>query len=190
MDGNTSDELKEFNSLFSEYKERFIRFSDMYVRDKSIAEDFVVDSFLYYWENRTAIDTKSNPPAYILMTIKHKCLNYLQSVKIRQDIAEKLKQHAEWELQTRINSLETCEPYQLFTSEIQNIVRRALNELPEQTRKIFLLSRKSEYSHKEIALKLGISTKSVEFHISKVLKHLRQELKDYLPILTFLYLFL
>ncbi|MDD4515315.1 RNA polymerase sigma-70 factor [Massilibacteroides sp.] len=190
MQKKPSEELGDFNKLFNEYKERFTRFANTYVRDISVAEDFTNDSFLYYWENRATIDTQSNPPAYILTTLKHKCLNYLQSVQIRQDVSEKLRLHAEWELQTRITSLEACEPYQLFTEEIQNIVNESLRNLPEKTRKIFLLSRKENYSHKEIAEKVGLSTKSVEFHINKTLKVLRENLKDYLPVLTYLSLFL
>ena len=40
-------------------------------------------------------------------------------------------------------------------------------------------------SHKEIAAALGISTKTVEFHITKALKVLRVALKDYFPLLAF-----
>ncbi|MDD4661442.1 MAG: RNA polymerase sigma-70 factor [Massilibacteroides sp.] len=187
---NSSEELKNFNCLFTNYKERFIRFANTYVRDLSIAEDFTIDSFMYYWENRGTIDTSSNPPAYILTTLKHKCLNHLQSVQVRQDVSEKLREHALWELQTRIHSLEACEPYELFTDEIQKIVDRSLNDLPERTREIFLLSRKNNCPHKEIAEKLAISTKSVEFHINKAIKLLRENLKDYLPAIAYLYLFL
>lgn len=190
MRENSSKDLKDFNRLFMDYKERFIRFATSYTRDPSLAEDIAVDSFMYYWENRNTIDTQANPPAYILTTIKHKCLNYLQSVQVRQDVSEKLRQHVEWELQTRISSLEACEPYQLFSSEIQGIVKKSLSKLPEQTRKIFLLSRRDNLSHKEIAEKIGLSTKSIEFHISKTLRLLREDLKDYLPVITYLYLFL
>lgn len=190
MDKNSSKELKDFNKLFMDYKERFIRFATSYVRDPSLAEDIAIDSFMYYWENRNSIDTHSNPPAYILTTIKHKCLNHLQSVQVRQEVSEKLRQHAEWELQTRISSLEACEPYQLFSAEIKEIVRKSLSKLPEQTRNIFLLSRSKNLPHKEIAEIIGLSTKSIEFHINKTLKVLREDLKDYFPIITYLYLFL
>lgn len=190
MSENSSKELKDFNKLFMDYKERFIRFATSYLRDPSLAEDIAIDSFMYYWENRKIINLQANPPAYILTTIKHKCLNHLQSVQVRQDVSEKLRQHAEWELQTRISSLEACEPYQLFSEEIQEIVRKSLDKLPKQTREIFLLSRKYNLSHKEIAARIGLSTKSIEFHISKTLKVLRVDLKDYLPIIAYLYLFL
>ena len=53
--------------------------------------------------------------------------------------------------------------------------------MPEQTRRIFLMSRRENLSHREIAERLGITPKGVEFHITKANKHLRVLLKDYLP---------
>ncbi|MDR0895390.1 MAG: hypothetical protein LBN06_08865 [Prevotellaceae bacterium] len=61
--------------------------------------------------------------------------------------------------------------------------------LPEQTRRIFVMSRYENKPHKEIAALLGLTTKSVEFHISKSTQALRTSLKDYLPVwLLLLYL--
>lgn len=57
--------------------------------------------------------------------------------------------------------------------------------LPKQTRDIFIRSRYNNQSHKEIAAALGISTKTVEFHITKALKVLRIALKGYYPLLAF-----
>ena len=54
-----------------------------------------------------------------------------------------------------------------------------------QTRSVFLLSRYDGMSNKDIAVQLGIAPKTVEYHISKALKLLRQQLKDYLPLLLF-----
>lgn len=79
-------------------------------------------------------------------------------------------------------TLEDFEPYEVFTKEIQEIVDRTLDALPEQTRKIFVMSRNENKSHKEIAELLDITTKGVEFHISKATRTLRLALKDYLPV--------
>ena len=72
------------------------------------------------------------------------------------------------------------EPDMIFNTEIQHIVRKALLKMPEQSRNIFILSRYQNTPNRMIAEKLGISIKSVEFHITKALKILRTELKDYL----------
>lgn len=182
-------ELAIFNKLFSDYKDRFIRFAYTYVRDRAVAEDFVIDSLIYYWENRTRLAEDTNIPAYVLTIIKHKCLNYLQHQQLCQEVAENMQSHAQWELSTRIATLEACEPNELFTEEAQEIVNRTLERLPERTRRIFVMSRMQNMSHREIAAELGITTKGVEFHIAKALKELRVSLKDYLPVFFYLLFF-
>jgi RNA polymerase sigma-70 factor, ECF subfamily len=59
--------------------------------------------------------------------------------------------------------------------------------LPEQCRLVFKLSRFEELKYNEIAEHLQISVKTVENHMGKALKIMREQLKDYLPlIITFM----
>jgi RNA polymerase sigma-70 factor (ECF subfamily) len=177
----TTSDLKIMNRLFEEYQGRFVRFANTYVRDLAVAEDFTLEAFMYYWENRRSLTPQSNIPAYILTIIKHKCLNYLEHLQVRDDVAEKLKNHAEWERNTRISTLQACDPKELFATEVRDMARKTLAGMPKQTQQIFILSRYRNKSNKEIADTFGLSVKSVEFHISKALKILRRELKDYFP---------
>lgn len=183
---NTAD-LKAFNQLFTDYQGRFIRFANTYVRDIAVAEDFTIEALMYYWENRHTLEANSNVPAYILTIIKNKCLNHLQHMQVREDANEQIRNHAAWELNTRISTLEACNPNELFTAEAQDIVNRTLAELPEQTRTVFIMSRYENKPHKEIAEALKITTKGVEYHISKALKKLHTNLKDYYPVFLFLF---
>ncbi|MDD4514202.1 RNA polymerase sigma-70 factor [Massilibacteroides sp.] len=175
--------ISKIDQIYSEYKERYIRFALSYVRDKDTAEDMVMEAILYYWENRASLTDVKNIPLYILTVIKNKCLNYLQRLRSWNDLSDKILTDQEWDLKMRISSLSSCDPAMLFCDEVQVLLRKAIGELPEKTRAIFLLSREDEKSYKEIAEITGLSVKSVEFHISKALTHLRQRLKDYLPLL-------
>ena len=179
-------EIQTFNYLFTNYKERFIHFAKTYVSDDMVAEDIAIESLMYYWENRNSLDANSNIPAYILTVIKHKCLNYLNRLRTKEEIVEYLKNCDTWELNLRIATLEACNPEKLFSKELQELVDKALETLPEQTRTIFIRSRYKNQSHKEIAEALGLSTKAIEFHITKALKVLRVALKDYLPLFLLL----
>lgn len=181
-----SADLRVFNQLFADYQGRFIRFANSYVRDSAVAEDITVESLMYYWENRHTLPQDTNIPAYVLTTIKHKCINYLEHLRVREEYSEKMQAHAAWELNTRISTLEACDPNELFTKEIQELVDKTLTSLPEQTRKVFQLSRYENKSQKEISRLLGITTKGVEYHITKALTALRTVLKEHI----FVYLFL
>ena len=62
----------------------------------------------------------------------------------------------------------------------------ALEMMPEKTRQIFLMSRYENKTYSEIADHFSLSVKSVEFHISKALKILKDKLRDYIGIVLFL----
>lgn len=78
----SESEIYSFNQLYADYKSRFVHFANTYVSDSMIAEDIAIESLMYYWENRRNLAPDSNIQAYILTTIKHKCLNYLQRSSI------------------------------------------------------------------------------------------------------------
>lgn len=177
--------IRFFNKLYNEYHLRFVRFANGYVRDLTLAEDIVMETFMLFWENKNNLKPESNIPGYILTIIKNKCLNHLQHQKTKIKTISKLQEHAKWELETRIASLEECNPDELIAEDLQRIVYETLRELPEQTRKIFDMSRFQNKSHKEIAIAFGITTKGIEFHIHKALKALRLKLKDYILLLFF-----
>lgn len=183
-----SEDTISFNQLYKDYQTRFVNFANTYVRDWNVAEDITAEALIYYWENRNALSEVSNIPAYILTIIKNKSLNYLRHLQIQEERSENIKKYKEWELKTRIVSLEACEPYELLVKEIQELIQQTLDELPERTRKIFILSRYENKSYKEIAVLMNMTTKGVDFHISKALKVLQINLKDYFPL--FLYFFM
>lgn len=175
---------RDFERLYKDYKERFVYFAKTYVYSCDLAEDIVIDSLMYYWENRHTLET-TNIPAYVLTVIKHKCLNYLYRLRTREEVESYLLNRETWELNLQIATLEACNPEKLFANEVQQIVDETLQSLPELTREIFIRSRFEEQNHKEIAHAVGLTTKSVEYHITKTLKTLRIALKDYFPFFLF-----
>lgn len=175
-----------FDNIYQEYKPRFVRFAKTYVYDIDIAEDIVMDSFIYYWENRKNIE-QTNIPAYILVSVKTRCLNYLKRKENRSKIEKYISEKDSWELDIKIATLEACNPEQLFHDEVQELISKTLASIPKQSREIFIKSKYENLSNKDIATHFGLSVKSIEYHITKTLKVLRTNLKDYLP---FIFMFL
>lgn len=178
--GDYRIDLESFSCFFKENKERFISFAYSYVRNKSDAEDILMESMIALWEGRNNWNQDTNLHALLLTIVKNKSLNYLAHEQVKIRAQENINTLRERELNLRISTLEACNPEKIFDSEIIQIVERALKKLPSQSRHIFILSRQKYVPNKRIAEQLGISVKSVEFHISKALKLLRYELKDYL----------
>jgi RNA polymerase sigma-70 factor, ECF subfamily len=71
-------------------------------------------------------------------------------------------------------------------TELKKRIHLAVEALPEQCRMVFKLSRYEQMKYQEIAEQLNISVKTVENHMGKALKLMRERLKDYLPLLIIL----
>ncbi len=179
---NNMQDLKYFNKLIRRYEKQFVKFAFSYTADIEASEDFVLESFMEYWINRDELNIEDNTKVlgYILTVIKNKCLNYLRHRNYQHIASDNIREIYQWELDLQINSLSSCEPQELFASEISTIVEETLSKLPPKTRKIFNMSRYENKSRKEIAESMNMSIKGVEYHLSKALEALRLNLKDYL----------
>ena len=117
--------------------------------------------------------------------MKNRCLNYLKQKKMHRESNETLQMHENWKLDLQIATLEALVPSDIFSKEIQDLVNKTLSGLSQRSREIFMMSRYDNMSNKEIAEKLNISVKTVEYHITVCLKKLRVALKDYICMLLF-----
>lgn len=171
----------EFGKLFFEFKPRFIALAYRYVRDRETAEDLVSDSFMTFWEMHETLPADINVPAYILTSVKNRCLNHLNA-QIRHRRAEQdMHSTLTRRLQADVRSQSACDPDLLFSEEIRAILKQAVRKMPKMTRSVFLLSRIRNMTYSEIAAELGISVSHVNFEIRRALNLMRSELKDYLP---------
>ncbi|SFK71658.1 RNA polymerase sigma-70 factor, ECF subfamily [Porphyromonadaceae bacterium KH3CP3RA] len=177
-----------FAELYSAYYKKSFLFTKSYVQDKYVAEDIASEVLMKLYEKLQKEEIESIP-AYLLTLLKNQSLDYLRKKAVRD------KAHVDYstadyeELNYRISTLQECDPSLIFSKEIQSIIDTTLEQLSPQTRRVFVLSRYENYSNKEIAAALNISVKSVEYHITKALNLFRENLKDYLPLFYFLFLF-
>ena len=122
-----------FSRFFQENQEKFLAFAYSYLRDKAEAEDVVMESMIALWENRDRWEENSNLHALLLTIIKNKALHVLEHKQVRLRAEETISSHNLRELDLRISTLKACEPDQIFNTEIQHIVNKTLQEMPEQS---------------------------------------------------------
>ena len=121
-----------------------------------------------------------------MTVVKNQALNYLRNEHLRMEVRENILDDELYELDFRISSLDSSDPNQLFSEEIIAIVNHTLNELPEKTRRVFIMRRFEEKSYREIASEMNMSVKGVEYHMNKATESLKKTLKDFLPLLIYL----
>lgn len=175
-----------FNEIYNSFYRKAFLFAKSYVHDDWVAEDIASDALIKLWEKMKEEDIPYVRP-FLLAILKNKSLDYLKHEEIKRNVHIDLTDWHVQELNLRISTLEACNPDTIFSEEIKQIIKTSLDTVPEQTRKIFMMSRFQNKSNREIAESMGISVKGVDYHISKVLKILRVSLKDYLPILSLLF---
>lgn len=177
--------LKSFELVFKGFYSRLCAYAYGLVKDKDVASDLVKDFFVKWWENRDHFEIQTSLTGYLYKSVYHSCLNY-RSRELKKHITSN-----ESDLNVLLTDLNFSESDnypmdKLITDEIEVILHRTIQNLPEQCREIFIMSRMEQLSHAEIATKLNIAPNTVKVQIYKVLLRLKEELKDYLTILLIL----
>lgn len=175
-----------FNQIYSTYYRKSFLFVKSYVQDDQLAEDIASEAIITLWEKSKEMRFET-PEAYLITVLRNKALNYLRQKQYHCETLALISQNAQLELSSRINSLEACDPQELLSEELWQRINIILKSLPERTQLVFELSRFNDKTYEDIALELNISVKGVEYHISKALKALRNNLKEYYYLLIFFF---
>jgi len=137
------------------------------------SEEIVQELFTKLWERRKGLEI-SHLESYLFTALKYQIISHLRQVIAQRNSLEVSFHEASFQTED------------FLTAEaIQMAIEKAIYQLPDKTQTVFKMSRFEEKSHKEIAVTLDLSEKSVEYHITQALKFLRVYLKDYLTILLF-----
>ena len=175
-----------FKDFYTAYYKRCFLFAKSYVHDNWVAEDIASGALIKLWE-MTQTENIDNPRIILFTILKNRALDYLKHEVIKQNVLTNLTDIHQRELEIRISTLEVSDPQKIFASDIQSIIHTSLSSLPTQTQQIFEMNYFRNMPKTEIAAYFGITVKGVDYHISRALACLRENLKDYFPILLFFF---
>jgi RNA polymerase sigma-70 factor (ECF subfamily) len=167
-----------FDDIYLEYYQRCFLFAKSYLQDEMLSKDIASEAMITLWTTMKTEEVK-NVRSFLMTVVKNQALNHLRNEHLRMEARESILADELYELDFRIAS------NRLFSEEIVEIVNRTLGELPEKTRKAFMMSRYQNKSVKEIAGLLDVTVKGADYHIGKALQALRKSLKDYLSSFLF-----
>lgn len=171
MEPNEHILKRKFEELFREHFTGLVYFAQKYLGDQDTSKEVVHSVFLKIWENRQDFNWEKPAKSYLFTSVYNRSMN-----KIRDN-------------KKFVESIDTAESPEIETgefhdtmelSELESKINRVIESLPEKCREVFKLNRFEGKKYAEIADKLGISVKTVETQMSKALKILKTELKDYI----------
>ena len=157
---------KAFEYFFYTYYNKLLYTANQYLKNKDEAEEIVQEVFYRVWYYRSNMDPALSFKNYIITIAKNLIFN-----KAKKEITR-----ITYEKYVRINqnySHNALEDYLNF-NELDQQINAKIDLLPPKRKEIFILSRQLGLSHKEIASKLNISTNTVENHINKAIKFLKE----------------
>ncbi len=132
---------------------------------------------VYLWEIREHLFIETSLKSYLFTAVRHRCLNAIRHNSYHAQMHDYFYKTLKEQLD---------EPDFYLLDELAEQIEKAIDALPENYRETFKMSRFGEFSNKDIAERLNVSVKTVEYRITQALKILRVKLKDYLPLLCWL----
>ncbi len=169
-----------YEQVFRLYYERLCNYANTLLHDMDEAEEVVQSMFFKLWEKRENFDITISIKSYLYRAVHNTCLNRVKHEKIKREYAS---QNAE-QLQRNFSYASDL----TIKNELEERIALAIDQLPEQCRLVFKLSRFDELKYSEIAVQLGISVKTVENQMGKALRVLRTHLAEYLAVLLIIWL--
>ncbi len=164
-----NDSEQDFATLFHQNYERLFRVAFFYLQDDEMAKDVTLDVFADIWNKRKTMIVPRNFRNFSFTMVKNAAINML----------EKEQRFSHDELPESDNgALNPGE--RLEQSELFEIYERALGELPERCREVFMRVKEDGMSYDETAQLLNISAKTVDAQMQKALKHIRSAIEAYM----------
>jgi len=156
---------KAFEHLFKKHYIYLVAFANSFIHEIDISENIVQNIFVKLWEKRAKYQITSLK-GYLMVAVRNSCQNEIKRLQHERTYKQAKK--------TEIIIEETNYP----DSRAMDIITHAINQLPEQRKRIFKLNRLDGLKYREIADQLNISQKTVEAQMGKALKYLRKTLLE------------
>lgn len=158
-----------FSEIYSRYWEKMAAYAIRLVKSEDEGADIVQEIFVSLWKRREVIEIKGTLAAYLIKSTRNLSLKYIEKNITKHHFLDHLSEHAK----------ELFSDFQddISFTELQVHVDKVIADLPSKMKRIYLLSRDEQLSHREIALQLGIAEGTVKKQISNALKIISTAIK-------------
>ncbi|MDR3697045.1 RNA polymerase sigma-70 factor [Mucilaginibacter sp.] len=157
-----------FTEIYQRYKWVLFLHALKRIRDREQAKDIIQELFTTLWDRRNDLELRTHLSGYLYTSVRNRIIKSFAHQQVESDYINSLG--------ASVNQENCVTDHKVRQSNLAALIEKEINELPEKMREVFLLSRKQNLSHKEIAFQLGIEESTVKRQISNALKILRVKL--------------
>lgn len=174
----SKDSETAFEELYRLYSHRLLGYLIKLVKSEDVAVELLQDAFVKIWNNRHNIDPEQSFRSYLFRIAENVVYDFF-----RKAVRDKKL------MQALINS--ACQYSHVEESfsdkENQQLLQDAINLLPPKRRRVFEMIKIEERSYEEVSLLLDVSTSTINDHIVKATKSIRENLERYQVIESVLF---
>ena len=180
LKGIKSANQKSFGYLIQLYFNPITLYAKSIVLDSELAKEIVQDVFLKIWDTRDSLIIKSSLKSYIYQMTHNLCIDHLRTKANKKNLS--LISYDDLKMRLDIFELEDPDSFFdiLFSEQMETAIHHAIEELPEQCREVFILSRYDLLSYPQISQKLNISLSTTKTQMCRAMNKLKDALKDFL----------
>lgn len=168
----SEDDELSFSKLYNIYFTKVYNFAGCFIRSNESRKEVVSDVFLSLWNNRSKLPAITNFDSYVFIITRNKSVDYLN----------RYKQTPAYMLDVSFEIMEEKDTpeFNLLYKELETLIDKSINELPERCKLIFLMSRDEGFTYKKIADILTLSESTVNGQMVIAIKKLGEALRKYL----------
>ena len=173
-----------FDQIYEMYSHKLFSFVFKILKNEAEVDDIVQEVFVKIWESRNTLKDYKLLNAYIFTIAYNNSIDLIRKRISNNKYLEHLKNSASINFTSNIVS-------QIEFNELSNQVEKLIAKIPDRQKQVYLLHREEGLTYPEIAEQMGISKNTVENHMAKALKYIRQNVDNSLLInMLFVSLFL
>jgi len=156
---------RAYTEIYNRFKAPLYIHAYNKLRNTEEAKDLVQELFVSLWNNRETLNLGSHLSSYLYTAVRNRVFRAISRLGLECNYISSI--------QDSVNNGTCITDYRARENQLQEMINREIDALPPKMREIFLLSRKNNHTHLEIAEKLGIAEPTVKKQVNNALKKLR-----------------
>jgi RNA polymerase sigma-70 factor (ECF subfamily) len=171
-----ADDPGAFEELFTAHYDGMCALAYMLIRSRDAAEDIVSSVFRSLWRRRLEWEPTGPMRSYLLTATRNEAMNVLRQLRRQYGLEERL---AREDIVPALSTPAAAPDEAAAAREVTEAIEQAAADLPPQSRAVFMLRWSEGLKQREIADRMGLSIKTVEMHMTRALRSIRDRLRDH-----------